>query len=182
MSLKIRLATSDDAGWIAGIYAPYVRETVISFEMEPPSAEEMAQRIESTLKTYPWLVGEEGGTPIGYAYASQHRARAAYRWSCDVSVYVAPDAQRKGAGMQLYVRLLDMLEGQGFRNAFAGIALPNDASIALHERLGFTHLGTYRDVGYKLGAWHDVGWWQKILTDAPGIPGDPVALPEFLKR
>ena len=107
---------------------------------------------------------------------------AAYRWSCDVSVYVAPDAQRKGAGMQLYVRLLDMLEGQGFRNAFAGIALPNDASIALHERLGFTHLGTYRDVGYKLGAWHDVGWWQKILTDAPGIPGDPVALPEFLKR
>ncbi|WP_321488544.1 arsinothricin resistance N-acetyltransferase ArsN1 family B [uncultured Hyphomonas sp.] len=182
MSMGIRLATSDDAGWIADIYAPYVRDTVISFEMEPPPAEEMAQRIETTLQTYPWLVAEEAGRPLGYAYASPHRARAAYRWSCDVSVYVGPQAQRKGVGMLLYVRLLEMLEGQGFRNAFAGIALPNAASIGLHERLGFTHLGTYRNVGYKLGAWHDVGWWQKILTDAPGTPDDPVPLPEFLKR
>ncbi|MEZ6002408.1 arsinothricin resistance N-acetyltransferase ArsN1 family B [Hyphomonas sp.] len=182
MSLGIRLATSDDAGWIADIYAPYVRDTVVSFEMEPPSAEEMARRIKTTLQTYPWLVAEKSGAPLGYAYASQHRTRAAYRWSCDVSVYVAPNTQRMGIGMQLYVRLLDLLEGQGFRNAFAGIALPNAASIGLHERLGFTHLGTYKDVGYKLGAWHDVGWWQKILTDAPGMPGDPVPLPEFLNR
>ena len=176
--MKIRLATSDDAGWIAGIYAPYVRDTVISFEMEPPSAEEMARRIETTLQTYPWLVAEDAGQPLGYAYASPHRTRAAYRWSCDVSVYIAPQAQRRSVGTKLYVRLLDMLEEQGFRNAFAGIALPNAASIALHERLGFTHLGTYRDVGYKLGAWHDVGWWQKILSDAPGVPRDPVPLPK----
>ena len=180
--MEIRLATSDDAGWIAGIYAPYVRDTVISFEMAPPSAEEMARRIETTLQTYPWLVAEENGEPLGYAYASQHRTRAAYRWSCDVSVYVAPSAQRKGVGMQLYVRLLDMLAGQGFRNAFAGIALPNASSVGLHERLGFTHLGTYRDVGYKLGAWHDVGWWQKCLSDAPGVPAEPMPLPEFNAR
>lgn len=179
MSLTIRLAAPDDAGWITEIYAQYVRDTVISFELEPPTVEEMARRIETTLQTYPWLVAEEAGQPLGYAYASPHRARAAYRWSCDVSVYVARQAQRRNAGTQLYVRLLDMLEGQGFRNAFAGIALPNAASIALHERLGFAHLGTYRDVGYKLGAWHDVGWWQKILSDAPGAPRDPVPLPEF---
>jgi len=182
MSLTIRLATSDDAGWIADIYAPYVRDTVISFEMEPPAADEMARRIEATLEVYPWLVAAEAGQPLGYAYASQHRTRAAYRWSCDVSVYVAPQAQRKGVGMQLYVRLLDMLAGQGFRNAFAGIALPNTASVGLHERLGFMHLGTYRDVGYKLGAWHDVGWWQKILSDTPGVPDDPVPLPLFIQR
>ena len=182
MSLTIRLASPDDAGWIADIYAPYVRDTVISFEMTPPSAEEIAKRIETTLQTWPWLVAEEAGQPLAYAYASQHRSRAAYQWSCDVSVYVAPAAQGRKVGTRLYEQLLDMLAGQGFRNAFAGIALPNDASIALHERLGFEHLGTYTAVGYKLGAWHDVGWWQKRIADTPGVPEPPVPLPQFKAR
>lgn len=168
--MNIRLATSKDAGWISDIYAPIVKETAISFEMYPPSTSEMAERIEATLKTHPWLVSEEAGEPQGYAYGSPHRARSAYQWSCDVSVYIAPHAQRLSVGTRLYVRLFDMLKEQGFRNAFAGIALPNAASIALHERLGFEHLGTYHDVGYKLGAWHDVGWWQKRLSSASGDP------------
>jgi phosphinothricin acetyltransferase len=180
MSLKIRLATPDDAGWITDIYAPIVRDTAISFELAPPSVEEMAKRIEMTLQTYPWLVAEEAGQPLGYAYASQHRTRAAYQWSCDVSVYIAPAAQGRKIGAQLYTQLLEILTGQGFRNAFAGIALPNEASVALHERMGFTHLGTYSRVGYKLGAWHDVGWWQKCLADAPGMPREPVLLPDFI--
>ncbi|KCZ91069.1 arsinothricin resistance N-acetyltransferase ArsN1 family B [Hyphomonas jannaschiana] len=179
MSLTIRVASSDDAGWIADIYAPYVRNTVISFELIPPSVEEMAQRIETTLQIYPWLVAEEAGHTLGYAYASQHRTRAAYKWSCDVSVYVAPAAQGRKVGTRLYQQLLETLAGQGFRNAFAGIALPNDASIALHERLGFSHLGTYTDVGCKLGAWHDVGWWQKSLSDTPGVPDEPVPFQQF---
>ena len=179
--MTIRLASPDDAGWIADIYAPYVRDTVISFELTPPSAEEMAKRIETTLQTYPWLVAEEGGLPLGYAYASQHRSRAAYQWSCDVSVYVAPAAQGRKVGTRLYEQLLDMLAGQGFRNAFAGIALPNAASIALHERLGFEHLGTYTAVGYKLGAWHDVGWWQKQLSTEDGDPAEPLRLGDYLK-
>lgn len=179
--MEIRLATSDDAGWIAGIYAPFVRDTVISFELEPPSADEMRKRIDSTLQTYPWLVAEEAREPLGYAYASQHRTRAAYRWACDVSVYVAPHAHRRNVGSTLYARLLEILTGQGFRNAFAGIALPNAASIALHERMGFTHLGTYSGVGYKLGTWHDVGWWQKPLSDAGGIPAEPIPLAEYIK-
>ena len=174
MSLAIRPATPEDAGWIADLYAPIVRDTVISFELEPPGAEEIGRRIADTLKMYPWLVAERDGRPLGYAYASQHRTRAAYRWSCDVSVYVAPDAHRQNVGTALYTRLLDALTGQGFRNAFAGIALPNAASVGLHERMGFTHLGTYAGVGYKLGAWHDVGWWQKRLSDGDGPPEGPV--------
>ena len=109
MSLTVRLASPDDAGWIADIYAPYVRDTVISFELTPPSAEEMSKRIETTLQIYPWLVAEEAGQPLGYAYASQHRSRAAYQWSCDVSVYVAPAAQGRKVGTRLYEQLLDML-------------------------------------------------------------------------
>jgi len=174
MSLTVRPASPEDAGWIADIYAPIVRDTVISFETDPPTADEMRQRIASTLETYPWLVVEEEGRPLGYAYASVHRARSAYRWSCDVTVYVAPHAHRKGAGTALYCRLLEIVAAQGFRNAFAGIALPNAASVGLHERVGFTHLGTYSDVGYKHGAWHDVGWWQKRLSDTDGPPAEPV--------
>ena len=180
MSLTIRLASPEDAGWIADLYAPIVRDTVVSFELEPPDATEMARRIALTLALHPWLVAEREDRPVGYAYASRHRTRAAYNWSCDVSVYVAPEAHRQHVGTALYARLLDILKAQGFRNAFAGIALPNPASIALHERMGFLPLGTYTRVGYKLGAWHDVGWWQKILADDAGQPDGPVPLPDYL--
>lgn len=182
MSLTVRPASPEDAGWIADIYAPIVRDTVISFEMEPPGAAEMRRRIRDTLEIYPWLAAERDGRPLGYAYASAHRTRAAYRWSCDVSVYVSPHAQRERVGTALYARLLEILTGQGFRNAFAGIALPNAASIALHERMGFAHLGTYRGVGYKLGAWHDVGWWQKQLSSTAGVPAEPVPFPRYLSH
>jgi len=159
----IRIAEISDAAVIQAIYAPMVERTVISFELEPPSVEEMAKRIDSILPTYPYLVAERGGQVIGYAYASQHRAREAYRWSVDVTVYVAPEAHRSGVARALYGILLPILTKQGFHAAYAGIALPNDGSVGLHEALGFTHIGTYPEVGYKHGAWHDVGYWRLAL-------------------
>jgi L-amino acid N-acyltransferase YncA len=167
---RLRVATHDDAEDIAAIYAPFVRDTVISFETNVPDTAEMRRRIAATLQTHPWLVAEESGRVLGYAYASQHRTREAYRWSCDVTVYLAESARGRRLGTRLYTELFALLRRQGFRNAFAGIALPNAASVALHESLGFRHLGTYRDVGFKLGAWHDVGWWQLILDTASGDP------------
>lgn len=164
----VRIATVDDAAVIASIYAPYVLGTAITFEEEPPSAEEMADRIAATLPTYPYLLFEERGTVLGYAYAGAHRARAAYRWSVDVTAYAHMDAHRRGVGRALYDELLRRLTGQGFHAAFAGIALPNEKSVGLHEAMGFQHLGTYAEVGFKLGRWHDVGWWRRPL--AHGLP------------
>ena len=159
----IRLATDGDAAAIAAIYRPIVESTAISFETEPPDAGAMRGRIAETVRAYPWLVCEIGDRLAGYAYASPHRARAAYRWSVDVSVYVEPAHRRNGVAGSLYTSLFAILTAQGFFNAFAGIALPNAASVALHEHLGFQPIGIYRRVGYKLGAWHDVGWWQLSL-------------------
>lgn len=168
----LRVAAPDDAEAIAAIYAPFVRDTVISFETTVPDAAEMARRITSTLETHPWLVAEEDGRIIGYAYASQHRTREAYRFSCDVTVYLAEGARGRRLGSRLYTELFRLLRMQGFRNAFAGIAQPNPASVALHESLGFRHLGTYAKVGFKLGQWHDVGWWQLELTRDEGAPAE----------
>ena len=159
----IRSAMTGDACAIQAIYAPVVEHTAISFEEAPPSVVEMAARIEATLQDYPYLVAEQGGEVVGYAYASQHRTRAAYRTSVDVTVYIAEGARRTGVGRALYGKLLPDLSGRGFHAAFAGIALPNKGSIALHESMGFTPLGIYRDVGRKFGKWHDVGWWQRLL-------------------
>jgi L-amino acid N-acyltransferase YncA len=175
----LRVATPDDAEAIAAIYAPFVRDTVISFETAVPDTAEMARRITSTLETHPWLVAEEAGRVIGYAYASQHRTREAYRFSCDVTVYLAEGARGRRLGTRLYTDLFRLLRAQGFRNAFAGIALPNPASVALHESLGFRHLGTYRDVGFKLGAWHDVGWWQLILSNEAHSPAEIIPFSEL---
>jgi phosphinothricin acetyltransferase len=134
----------------------------------------MSKRIAATLTSCPFIVIEEEDGVLGYAYAGPHRARPSYRWSVDVTVYTAPHAQRRGLGRALYTELLDRLIRQGFHAAFAGIALPNDKSVGLHEALGFHHLGTYREVGFKLGKWHDVGWWQRPLHD--GLPsGDPLS-------
>lgn len=168
---NIRVATRSDAFQIQGIYAPMVEHTAISFELEPPSVAEMEQRIESTLFGYPYLVAEVDSRVVGYAYASQHRAREAYQWSVDVTVYVAPHAHRKGVGRALYDRLLPTLQTQGFHTAYAGIALPNEGSVGLHKALGFEHIGVYQEVGFKHGKWHDVGYWRRVLNEAtpPGI-------------
>jgi L-amino acid N-acyltransferase YncA len=151
-----------------------VRNTTISFEEAAPDAEQMRGRIANILERFPWLVAEDGGV-LGYAYGSQHRARAAYRWSVDVSVYVSQDARRRGIGRMLYAELIPMLRAQGFYNAFAGIALPNDASIGIHRAFGFEPIGVYRNVGYKNGRWHDVSWWQLQLREPAPNPSEPRA-------
>jgi L-amino acid N-acyltransferase YncA len=178
--MRIRDARPErDAAACAAIYAPYVRDTPISLEEQPPSASELADRIRKTTETHPWLVAEDDADLLGYAYATRHRERASYRWATDVTVYISRDHHRKGVGRGLYHALFDRLAQQGFRIACAGITLPNAASVGLHESLGFEAVGTYRRIGWKFGAWHDVGWWQLQLEadDAPPRePGLPVRL------
>ncbi len=176
-SARLRVATTGDAASLAAIYAPYVRDTNISFELDPPDADEMRLRIAATGLSHPWLVAEADGRLLGYAYASPHRAREAYAWSCDVTVYLDPSAQGRGLGSRLYTELLRCLTAQGFVSAFGGIALPNAASVALHEKLGFRHLGTYSAVGFKRGLWTDVGWWQRTLQDDRGAPAPIIPFP-----
>lgn len=166
----IRVATERDAEAVAAIYAPYVRETVISFEDVPPSAEEMRQRITRTLATLPFLVFEDGDRVVAYAYASQHGERSAYRWSVDVAIYASPEVHRRGIGRALYTRLFDILARQGIHSVFAGVTLPNEKSVGLHEAMGFQAIGAYRDAGFKFGAWRDVGWWGRTLGE--GSPRD----------
>lgn len=161
--LLLRAATTADAAEIEAIYAPIVRDTPISFETEPPTVAEIERRIAATLPRYPYLVAESDGRFAGYAYASEHRARLAYRTSADVTVYVAADMRGRGIGRALYEALLPDLAGRGYHLATAGITLPNAASVALHEAVGFTRAGVFTEVGYKLGAFHDVGWWQRLL-------------------
>ncbi len=173
----IRLARPEDAQAMLDIYAPVVRETFISFELEPPTEKEMRERVTSTLATHPWLVYEHGGRLAGYAYASRHRDRLAYQWSVDVSCYMHPQFRGQGIGGQLYRALLKILKAQGFQNAYAGIALPNEASVRLHESVGFERIATYHEVGYKNGAWRDTGWWECRLGDAQPDPRPPVPLP-----
>ncbi len=173
----IRLARPGDARGVHAIYAPIVRDTAISFELDAPSEEEMRGRIVDTLATHPWLVWEEAGRVAGYAYASRHRERLAYQWSVDVSCYVHADFRRRGIGARLYRALLELLRAQGYFNAYAGIALPNAASVALHESVGFRPVGVYRGVGYKREAWHDVGWWHCRLAPLAADPPAPRALP-----
>ena len=174
----IRIAAVSDAAAMATIYAPIVRDTIISFEIEPPTPEELARRIAATLKTHPWLVAEQEAEHerrvIGFAYAGAHRDRAAYRWSVDVSVYVDVRVRRAGIGRALYEKLTRILQRQGFHAAFAGIALPNAASVGLHEAVGFKPVGIYEEVGFKKGQWQDVGWWRLSLSDADGPPEEPV--------
>jgi phosphinothricin acetyltransferase len=153
-----------DAGSCAAIYAPHVEGGPVSFEEVPPDAAEMEARIAATQATHPWLVAAGGRGVIGFAYGCQHRSRAAYRWSADVSVYVADGGRRGGVGRALYVELLARLRDQGFHIACAGITLPNEASVALHESFGFESVGIYREIGWKAGAWRDVGWWQLRLA------------------
>jgi L-amino acid N-acyltransferase YncA len=168
-----------DAAACAAIYAPFVRDTVISLEEEVPGEEEFAGRIERISATHPWLVAEHDGQVIGFAYASAHRERAAYRWAADVTVYIAQDHHRRGVGRAVYETLLSLLVRQGFHVACAGITLPNAASVGLHRALGFTEVGVYRRIGFKFGAWRDVAWMQTDLRGpdvTPAEPGPPVQL------
>jgi phosphinothricin acetyltransferase len=164
-----------DAAACAAIYAPYVERTPISFEERPPDALEMEARISRYAATHPWLVAEEGGEVVGYAYACRHLERPAYRWAADVSVYVAANRRGEGLGRSLYERLFVHLRRQNFQIACAGITLPNDASVRLHESLGFIQVGVSPRVGWKRGGWHDVSWWQLELEPAtPGTPLEPL--------
>lgn len=170
--MVIRPATSRDAEALAAIYAPVVSETTASFETEPPDAAEVRRRMTARPRL-PWLVAEDDGTPAGYAYASPHRSRAGYRWAAECSVYVAEDRHRQGVGRALYDSLIRTVRELGYVTLHAGIALPNPASVALHEAFGFVPVGVYLSVGFKRGAWHDVGWWQLMLCDPPSQPGEP---------
>jgi len=173
--VKVRAATPDDAATIAAIYAPYVTGTVISFETEAPDAAGMARRMVEGEGFYPWLVAcdPDSGTVVGYAYACAFRSRPAYRFSVETTVYVADGAQRRGIGSQLYKTLLPVLETQGFAQAIAAITLPNQASVVLHERLGFRQVGTYEKVGFKFREWRSVGLWQRELCPLSTRPEEP---------
>jgi L-amino acid N-acyltransferase YncA len=169
----IRDATAADAAACAAIYAPYVTGTAITFEYEPPSAEEMAGRIAAAQRTHAWLVLEDEGRVVGYAYGGPYKERAAYRWSCEVSVYLQPGRRRTGGGRALYEALFERLAGRGLRTAVAGMTLPNEASVGLHRTLGFEPIGTSRRIGWKHGAWHDVAWAQRALGPDGGSSDSP---------
>jgi L-amino acid N-acyltransferase YncA len=179
MSITLRIATANDADQVLEIYAPFCVATPVSFETEAPSSEEINRRITTTLEFFPWLVAEEEGRVLGYAYASRHRERAAYRWSADVSAYVREDARGKGLGRALYTSIFAILRLQGIHNILAGITLPNPASVALHEVMGMRPIGLYSHIGYKCGEWHDVGWWQLALPARGGEPLEPLSFPSI---
>jgi phosphinothricin acetyltransferase len=172
VTVPVRPAAGSDAAAIAAVYASYVVDGYASFEAEPPPAAEIAQRM-ALRPRLPWLVADGAATVLGFAYACPHRTRAAYRWSVDVSVYLARAARGRGIGTALYERLLPEIRSLGYVAAFAGIALPNAASVGLHEAMGFSPVGVYRDVGFKNGEWRDVGWWQLRLSDPPPDPAEP---------
>jgi L-amino acid N-acyltransferase YncA len=177
--VRIRLADPErDAMAVAAIYADAVGSTVASFEEVAPDAAEMAERMRRTLERTPWLVAEADGTLVGYAYAGPHHARPGYRWSVNLSAYVAAEARGQGVGRRLYEALLDLLRRQGFVNAYAGITLPNPASQRLHEAIGMRPFAVYRRVGFKHGAWHDVAWYELRLSD-PVEPAEPIRLPDL---
>lgn len=161
--MKIRPATESDAEDVLTIYKPIVNETAVSFELTAPTIEQMRQRIQSSLETHGWLVAQDNNEVVGYAYASTHRPRQAYQFSVEVSAYVRPDKQGQGLARDLYQRLFAQLRQRQFHYAFAGIALPNDASIAFHQSMGFESIGVFRDVGFKFEKWHDVQWWQREI-------------------
>jgi L-amino acid N-acyltransferase YncA len=165
--MKIRAASAEDAAAVAAIYAPYVIGTAVSFEERAPSVNEMAERIENS---HVWLVAEDDSGVQGYAYAARFHPRPAYRWSAEVSIYLSEHARGRGVGKRLLRELLDGLVARGLVNAFAGTTLPNAASVGLFESFGFEKITHQKKVGFKLGRWHDVGWWQLQLRDASVPP------------
>jgi phosphinothricin acetyltransferase len=179
---KIRVAEEKDAEAILAIYAPFcLSESAVSFEIEPPTVDDMRSRIASTLESLPWIVCVDShGHVLGYAYASQHKSRLAYRWSVDVSIYLSVDARRQGVGARLYRKLFEILKDLGYINAYAGIALPNDASVALHKALDFVEVGVYEQVGFKGGKWHDVIWLAMTIQEHVDSPTEPIQFAQYL--
>lgn len=169
----VRLATNADGAACAAIYAPYVEHTAVSFELEPPGAAEMAARIDASLAGHAWFVLEAAGRVVGYAYGAPFHRRLAYRWSCEVSVYIESGRRRTGAGRALYEALFARLAERGLLRAIAGMTLPNEASAGLHRAIGFDSVGVYREIGFKFGAWHDVEMMQRSLTDAANPQREP---------
>ncbi|MBN8823427.1 MULTISPECIES: arsinothricin resistance N-acetyltransferase ArsN1 family B [unclassified Spirosoma] len=174
--MTIRFATPADAPAILAIYAPYITDTTITFEYDVPSTDAFTERIRSIQQQLPYLVAEVDGRVLGYAYASKHRDRTAYQWSVETSVYVHPDGHRKGIARQLYTNLFAYLRQQGYYNAYAGITLPNPKSEAFHQSMGFEPVGVYRNIGYKMGAWHSVAWFQLLLQPHQLNPPAPTSI------
>jgi phosphinothricin acetyltransferase len=177
----IRLANENDAAGMLNIYAPYIENTSYTFETEVPSITSFAERINSYLVNWPWLVCEIDKVISGYAYATRYRERTAYQWCTESSVYVHDDFQQRGIAKTLYTALIEILRLQGFRNVYAVINLPNEKSVQFHESCGFTYFATYEKVGYKLGQWKNVGWWQLSINDYTGEPLSPVKFSELDK-
>lgn len=169
----VRDASERDAEACAVIYAPYVTGTAITFESDPPLPAEMAQRIATALRTHAWVVLENGSRVVGYAYGGAFKSRPAYRWSCEVSVYLERGRRRTGGGRALYEALFVRLAERGFRTAVAGMTLPNEASVGLHHAMGFEPVGTYRRIGWKHDTWHDVAWAQRTIATGQDPPAEP---------
>jgi phosphinothricin acetyltransferase len=170
---NVRDAAVSDAEACLSIYAPYVTDTAITFEASPPLPAEMAMRIATVVRTHAWVVLEHQGRVVGYGYGSPFNSRAAYRWSCEVSVYLERDRRRTGGGRALYDALFDRLAERGFRTAVAGMTVPNNASVGLHRAMGFELVGTYRRIGWKHGTWHDVAWVQRTIATGQDPPAEP---------
>jgi L-amino acid N-acyltransferase YncA len=170
---NVRDASECDAEACAVIYSPYVTDTAITFESDPPRPAQMAQRIAAALRTHAWVVLENENRVVGYAYGGPFKSRAAYRWSCEVSVYLERGRRRTGGGRVLYEALFARLDDRGFRTAVAGMTLPNDASVGLHRAMGFEPVGTYRRIGWKHGTWHDVAWAQRAIATGQDPPAEP---------
>jgi phosphinothricin acetyltransferase len=181
MRARIRFSEPSDAAAIQAIYAPNVESTAISFELQPPSVAEIAARMARISPQYPWLVCEIDGVVAGYVYACQHRERAAYRWAIDVTVYVDAAYRRRGVARALYACLIALVKQQGYTKVFAGITLPNPGSVGVHEAVGFRPVAVYEKVGYKLGEWRDVGWWQLDLRSDADEPTEPTPIRDLSK-
>ena len=169
----LRPVTENDAADIIKIYEPHVTNSHVSFELVAPTEAEMRARIKEYTQSFPWYVWEENNKVVAYAYASTYRTRAAYQWNAEVSVYVDQDQVKKGVGRRLYEKLINEMKKRGYINLYAVIALPNEASTKFHEAMGFEYLGVYKNVGFKLGKWHDVGWW--VLSEKT-LPSSPVPI------
>lgn len=178
--ISVRLVTPDDAAAIRDIYAPYVESTPITFENDLPPLDVAQDKIREHLELLPWFVAtdpDQNDAVVGYAYASEHRSRAAYRWSADISIYIAASHQGLGIGRKLYETLIPIVRKLGYRMLHAGITLPNPASVGIHESFGFQPIGTFPKVGHKCGEWRDVGWWYLDLMPSadPAVePTEPI--------
>ena len=178
--MTIRFATPDDAPVILAIYAPFITESSVSFEYEVPTVAEFTSRIQTVQQQLPYLVAESDGRVLGYSYASKHRDRTAYQWSVETTVYVHPDGHRQGIARQLYTILFDFLRRQGYYSAYAGITLPNAKSVGFHQAMDFEPVGVYENIGYKMGVWHDVGWFQRMIQPYQVDPAAPLPIGQLL--